>query len=246
MLIYQRLYYVALNSGNENHLHFGTVWNSQLSISCRQRDLPTSVFASVHWGSVSVPLIFRQVPMSCEFSNEIEGNSLLKSPMRYARKALGAHSRYVMSPLSWTTKPNILLPLLNFSKPPSVSSIAFIHFSALLYLRRRASLKGSSHGSSLMTPCKSQLEYFEALTSTYLCHLGGCPYSRQKSSCAGRCGRASACVGKASSDPRDQKGCKSFRPMNMGKSVFQFNVMDVQILLLNQSLASLMGKSVIL
>ena len=30
----------------------------------------------------------------------------LKSPMRYARSALGAHSRYVMSPLSEKVKPN--------------------------------------------------------------------------------------------------------------------------------------------
>jgi hypothetical protein len=42
--------------------------------------------------------------------------------------------------------------LLNFSNPPSVSSIVLIHCSALAYRCRSASLKGESQGSSWTTP----------------------------------------------------------------------------------------------
>lgn len=77
--------------------------------------------------------------------------------MRYALRAFGAHSRYVTSPFSCTMKPNFSVPLLNFSKPPSVSSMVLIHFCAWLYRLRRGSLKGSSHGSSCITPEDSQL-----------------------------------------------------------------------------------------
>lgn len=42
--------------------------------------------------------------------------------------------------------------LLNFSNPPSVSLIVAIQSCAFLYLCRRDSLKGESHGSSLITP----------------------------------------------------------------------------------------------
>lgn len=58
----------------------------------------------------------------------------------------------MISPFPWTTKPYFSLPLLNFSKPPSVSLIVLIHFWAWLYLLLRASLKGASHGSSWITP----------------------------------------------------------------------------------------------
>jgi hypothetical protein len=46
------------------------------------------------------------------------------------------------------------LTRLNFSRPPSVSSIVLIHCWALEYLLLRASLKGESQGSSLTTPTK--------------------------------------------------------------------------------------------
>lgn len=44
------------------------------------------------------------------------------------------------------------LTLLNFSNPPSVSLIVFIHDWAFAYLDRSESLKGSSHGSRVTTP----------------------------------------------------------------------------------------------
>jgi hypothetical protein len=37
-------------------------------------------------------------------------SQLLKSPMRYARKAFGAHSRYTTSPFGWTRKPYFSYP----------------------------------------------------------------------------------------------------------------------------------------
>lgn len=45
-----------------------------------------------------------------------------------------------------------LLTLLNLSNPPSDSFMVFSQLSALLYRVRRASLNGSSHGSSCTTP----------------------------------------------------------------------------------------------
>ena len=76
---------------------------------------------------------------------------ILNSPIRFACVAFGAHSRYVISPFSWTLKPYFSQPLLNFSRPPSVSSIVFIHFCAWLYLLLRASLNGESQGSNWTT-----------------------------------------------------------------------------------------------
>lgn len=113
-----------------------------------------------------------------------------------------------MSPLSCTTKPNFSVPLLNFSRPPSVSSIVLIHFWAWLYLLRRASLKGSSHGSSLITPEQVNWGTSKLSTGTHQCHLQVSSFhlspplpsyrirsSRQKSSCERPYGLVSACVG---------------------------------------------------
>ena len=147
------------------------------------------------------------MPISDEGMGIFEKDALLKSPTRYARKALGAHSRYVMSPLSWTTKPNFSVPLLNFSRPPSVSSIVLIHFWAWLYLFRRVSLKGSSHGSSLITPEQVSWGTSKLTIGTHQCHLQVFPFrlspplpsyqtrsSGQKSSCEHPDGPVSACV----------------------------------------------------
>lgn len=138
-------------------LDFGVVWYPQPSVFCRQRDLPSSEIPSSHWRSIPVPVILGAGPVSIHTLPRRLGRSILKSPIRYALKAFGAHSRYVTSPFSWTTKPNFSVPLLNFSRPPSVSLIVLIHFWAWLYLLRRASLKGSSHGSSWTMPKICQL-----------------------------------------------------------------------------------------
>ena len=95
---------------------------------------------------------------------------ILKSPIRYARRAFGAHSRYVMSPFAFKTKPNFSLPLLNFSKPPSVSLMVCIHFWAWANLLRRASLKGESQGSSCTTPSNFSLVEDQRRHISHLCH----------------------------------------------------------------------------
>ena len=148
------------------------------------------------------------MPISDKGMGSFDKDVLLKSPTRYARKALGAHSRYVMSPLSWTTKPNFSVPLLNFSRPPSVSSIVLIHFWAWLYLLRRASLKGSSHGSSLITPEQVNWGTSKLSAGTHQCHLQVFSFhlspplpnyrtrsSGQKSSCEAPYGLVLTCVG---------------------------------------------------
>jgi len=104
----------------------------------------------MRYGCLSILSRYRtsQTPKSSFVIGVASRSQLLKSPIKYARRALGAHSRYTTSPFSLTLNPNFSKPFVNFSIPPSVSLIVLIHCCALLYLLRRASLNGDSQGSS--------------------------------------------------------------------------------------------------
>lgn len=92
-------------------------------------------------------------------------------------KGLKTLHAYPISVLQQLGKYGGWLTLENLSRPPSVSSIFFSHAWALLYLRFRASLKGSSHGSSWTIPLHNQRPIqtlaFAALTCPILWTLAG-------------------------------------------------------------------------
>lgn len=57
-------------------------------------------------GLPSLPgIVTSKTPKSFLVMGVASRSQLLKSPIRYARRALGAHSRYTTSPFAWTLKP---------------------------------------------------------------------------------------------------------------------------------------------
>jgi hypothetical protein len=104
------------------------------------------------WGMAGTPSlagnVVDQTPKLSLCNGVASLSQLLNSPIKDAFSAFGAHSRYVISPLSAKVKPYFSEPLENFSKPPSVSSIVLIQFWALVKRCFKASLKGDSQGSS--------------------------------------------------------------------------------------------------
>jgi hypothetical protein len=68
----------------------------------------TLIFES--WGIVGWPFwpgtVTSKTPKSFLVIGVASRFQPLKSPMRYARRAFGAHSRYMTSPLGWTMRPN--------------------------------------------------------------------------------------------------------------------------------------------
>jgi hypothetical protein len=79
----------------------------RLSIDSRNSDFEDPKAVPFHFMGVPIPSI-------CRYWINVEWKdvsiNLLKSPIRYALNAAGAHSLYITSLLGWTWKPNFSYP----------------------------------------------------------------------------------------------------------------------------------------
>lgn len=156
------------------HLDFCVMRDSWLAILSWQNDLPDTERILLHWHILSVPLVcvglayVRYAQTQGERLTEVTNKECLGriwSPFTVCdvvvlvdieAELLGSLVAVV------NIRPKFVggryeLTLLNFSSPPSVSSIFWIQSCALLNRCLSASLNGDSQGSSLITPGCGQL-----------------------------------------------------------------------------------------
>lgn len=88
----QHLFVIVVTS--RAYLNFGIMRNGGLAILRGKSDLEDTKLIFGHLMGIAVPVVL--VLCQSQLLELRQGVDILKSPMKYARSALGAHSRYVM------------------------------------------------------------------------------------------------------------------------------------------------------
>lgn len=94
------------------HLDFRLVLDSRLAILCGNGNLKNTIWVLLEGVRLSVPFVCAKVSV---YPLHAQPANVLKSPIRKACVALGAHSRYVMLFCLSTLKPNFSVPYSDIS-----------------------------------------------------------------------------------------------------------------------------------